>query len=521
MLNLLNIIGTFDFADEVGREKLLSLIEFMLGEKVMSEDIIRRTIQLLEKVLPDAKQRMGYVFKICQPPDDVELDKLAMLQMLRTIFFTICSKNVVKSEPCILKLYEEMIAGQCTTKNLSIRDWALKCSTTIALLSRQYARGVYDDLSREFILHHEQSIWATCALAICELLCRYGIAYFEDYDDVDDTYDDGNETVDANRSTYADELSRTAARSPMIKSLVSIFDSCENKVIHKALVQGLCKLILSGQRTPAMVSKMLLLYFRTIDEDEHGVEDITDLEVSQMLGVFFETLVRKNQQDCLPEALFDAVDIMMQSVDGRYNFMPETVIQFVAVTTAPSDRNNRLNVHNRLAEIFVEMILQRSDEKEFVKIVVKQLNELQINADVVLPMIKPQICELLDLCPPVADYRTTKILKSIIDQGSSRTTSNINLPVDSDNRTDNGSQSGDEDYEEGDLPTERNDSPDENLEVENAVPFKPMRRSIINATHRLSLNGSENEDGENQQPSTSGRQAAPVSLNIHSLSESK
>lgn len=541
LLNLLNIIGTFEFADEVGRERLLDLIEFMLDKNTLSEESIRRTINLLEMVLPDTKERFRFVFNICRSPAavnvsdpqiasivrriadpnyqtalqgmkleilelkeqeqnlvnssnydraaemskqvseavatyieairayafDQEIDhkyldslvKLAvenpteLLKNLRIIFYTISSKNVGNLEPCVLKLYDEMISRQCGSKDLLRRDWAFKCSTAIALHYRQYAKRVFNELSKQFLVHSVESIWATCALAICELCCRYGITHFENEID-------GIETMGDERSAYDDELSRAAARSPTIKTLLSIFDFVDSKVVRKALVQGLCLLILSGQKTPAMVSKILLQYFRTAIEDDQDVEDSTDLEVNQTIGVFFATLVKTKQQDCLPDALFDAVDIMLQSIDGRYHFMPETVIKFVAVTTAPSDRKHRLNVHNRLAEIFVEMILQRSDEKEFVKIVVKQLNELHINADVVLPTIKPQILELLERkC--ITDSRTTKLLKAIIEQGSPQTTFNTNLTADSDNRPDSGSQSGDDDYEDGDLLAEGGELPEE------------------------------------------------------------
>lgn len=241
------------------------------------------------------------------------------------------------------------------TKDLYVRDWVLKCCASVGMLYKNVAKDVFDELSRQMLLHQNTRIWVTAISSILELFSNYGIEHFEPIEANPVEVDDGAEPAEKNNT---------------VQLFVHIFDTCDNLKIRKALIVGLSRLVLSGHHTLNIVSKLMLEYFITKNSSE----------INQILGVFFETLIRRGQQDCLQKALFDTVFMLLKSFDGKFNVAPDTLIKFVIASTMPANRNANGNIHNDLAVSFLDVIINKGeDEPELAKALAKEIVNLRVS----------------------------------------------------------------------------------------------------------------------------------------------
>lgn len=95
-----------------------------------------------------------------------------------------------------------------------------------------------------------------------------------------------------------------------------------------ALIDGFCQLICSGHyNSAALIQKFILKYFNPV----------TDPEIMQILGIFFETLVKRRRQECLQPALLPTLFTIMEAPNESplKEIKSENMLKFVINLTKP------------------------------------------------------------------------------------------------------------------------------------------------------------------------------------------
>lgn len=254
-----------------------------------------------------------------------------------------------------LLFFQKFICRKTGSKDIAIRDWALKCCATFSMKYKQISLEVFEYMCKQLYQHQNTRIWCTSICSICELFAYYGIEYFESNNE--------NECQDISLM-----IEKPTINSSTINLLNHIFDHCEANCIRAAIAKGFGQLVMSKQYNISMIKLIMLEYFNTSP----------DASINQILGIFFQSLIRKKRQYCLQEALFQTVYQIIDSSEGRYGFQPETVIKFVVNSTIPADRRSKANVHNELAFTFLKAMDEKSSEPELLKIISKQFLQLEI-----------------------------------------------------------------------------------------------------------------------------------------------
>lgn len=175
--------------------------------------------------------------------------------------------------------------------------------------------------------------------------------------------------------------------------------------IQKACIIGLCKLILHGiYSTRELVAKFLIAYFNPV----------TDSEISQILGLFFENMVKYKKQESLSEALILTLKTLIDSPHDSplREVKIETVLRYVIEVTRPVFCSNGLNLHNDLSIKLLEFISENNEEKELFKVIPKELLTLEIGDD---PILKRDLIAKIDFIFPkeVIDIKSNKHIKEL------------------------------------------------------------------------------------------------------------
>lgn len=155
------------------------------------------------------------------------------------------------------------------------------------MLYKQSATEVFAELFYQLQAHENEQLWTVAISGICQLFAHHTIKYFR----VDDL--DGSQISQPSQPN--EEIN-----SPPLELLLHIFDNSDRRAIKKSLIYGFCTMIARGQYTSAMVSKMLLEYFRTIENE-------ADAELNQILCACFSTLVKDGRTECLQSALVETI----------------------------------------------------------------------------------------------------------------------------------------------------------------------------------------------------------------------
>lgn len=221
------------------------------------------------------------------------------------------------------------------------------------MLYKQSATEVFAELFYQLQAHENEQLWTVAISGICQLFAHHTIKYFR----VDDL--DGSQISQPSQPN--EEIN-----SPPLELLLHIFDNSDRRAIKKSLIYGFCTMIARGQYTSAMVSKMLLEYFRTIENE-------ADAELNQILCACFSTLVKDGRTECLQSALVETILMLINAPCGRFNVHPDVVIKFVVATTVPRDPNARGNIHHRIALSFLDVLEDRDDVVELTRMLAKEM----------------------------------------------------------------------------------------------------------------------------------------------------
>lgn len=75
----------------------------------------------------------------------------AVIKCLHIFFYTVTSRNVIHLIPSIVELYKKIICVHFESQETNARNWALRCSTSCAILYESLSKEVFDALWKQFV----------------------------------------------------------------------------------------------------------------------------------------------------------------------------------------------------------------------------------------------------------------------------------------------------------------------------------------------------------------------------------
>lgn len=350
------------------------------------------------------------------------------LHCLEICFYAVCSKQTTSLTPNMFKLYEDFVQRHMKSQHMEIRDRALTCGIACSMLYEHLAKDVHQELYLQFVRHHQPRLWTTAVNGICEMFDRYGIEFFAF--DMDTEKSDGSKTKKTRQLYNATleqddpEESTDASKNGtnVMYLFAHLFDTCQESAISMALATGFCRLILGGHyETNEIISKILLKFFNPS----------TCTEISQILSVFFETLIQRGKQICLEKALLPTIFTILDAPNESplREIKPDLVIKFVINSTMPSANDTGPNIHANIAKSFLNQMFEQTSNKELLKVLSKELQTLVIESN---KTVRDELLELANnlLEESINDNKIEGYIKSFIDMlsgVSKRSQSSANL----------------------------------------------------------------------------------------------
>lgn len=346
-------------------------------EKIL-EELNQRTDELVRtvcEVYPEHATTINSTLRL----DTKKMSRESTVQCLQIFFFAVASEETRTLTPAMVQLYTEFVCRQMESKHMSLRDWALRCGIACSMLYEQLAKEAYNRLTAQFYKHHNTCIWTTSIKGAFELIDKYGFEYFEQDGEVDKTQSKAKKTRQLyNTMGFLNETPEEDDQIKQGRDIIFLFahfmDTCEEMSIIKALITGFCRLVLSGRfQTADLVSKLMLKFF----------SPATDPEINQTLGIFFQALIARKQQECMAKALLPTLYVFLDAPNDSplREVKPESVIKFVVNATMPAYCSPGLNIHNDIALEFLSDMNDKSNNKELLKLLSKELLTLQVADD--------------------------------------------------------------------------------------------------------------------------------------------
>lgn len=343
-----------------------------------NEDLLRMLSKYIPAKLPDGEPNPNAELLASFKPKKLSLESIQ--QCLQINFYAVSSRLTTRLTANMCKLYQDFIRRQMESKQMVIRDWALKCGTSFSMLYEQLAKDMYNELQMQFLRHQTPRIWITSISATFELIDRYGFEYFEmDQPNVEDKHSAKSKKAYRqlyNKHGYLEEDEEETNKGTMEVMLLfgHFLETITEVGIIKALIFGFCRLVLSGHYTSEeLVSKLLMRYFNPA----------TDTEIMQILGIFFETLINRRRQECLQKALLPTLFQILEAPNDTpmQEIKPETIIKFVINSTIPSYCSIGVHLHNEIATSFIKVMNEHTTNKDLLKLISKEMLTLQVSQD--------------------------------------------------------------------------------------------------------------------------------------------
>lgn len=474
----------------------------------VSEKYTQLNEELIELLRPYAASDSTTNTLVNSLSSDVVAKKItpsAVLKNLRICYYAITMKGVKSLTPEILKTYNNFVRYHLESADIVTRIWALKTATAYSLLYESLSKDVYVILKSQMFKSNNIVIWETAIGCIVDLLLRYSI---EKMDSVDANQENNASSSNPNRgkkggrTLYTDDGDEPEEMDIMrsidiIQMLTHVLDNNVDQKVHKATLTGLCKLILHGQYcTRDLMSKFLIAYFNPA----------TDAQVNQILGIFFESIVKLKKQESLQEALVPTLVTLLEAPydSPLHEVKQETVIKYVIGATRPIFCSNGLNLHNTLALKLIELLKDNPQNKEIIKVFSKEFLTLEISEDPLLKMdMAGHIESLLKNITP--DARTLKNITDFRDmlKGTykpslkfSSTAMSHNVAVDEDAGIPE--EAEDDENERSVKATERVSPIRDVMDISNdSVQGEPSRATEASKSSVESPDRSTKKDGEN------------------------
>lgn len=332
-----------------------------------------------------------------------------ILKNLRICYFAITTKGIKSLTPDVMKIYKEFVSYHLDATDILTRIWALQTATAYSLLYDTMAKDVFMLLKAQVFKSNNVQVWETTIRCVIDLLLRYSIAKMEQHDDTnqDLSINTSNRSKKGGRTLYTEdgedaEEMDIVQSIDVIKMLLHVMDNSSDIKILKAATIGFCKLILHGQYCSRdLMSRFMIYYFNPA----------TDPELNQLLGIFFEAIVRKKKQELLHDALIPTLVTLLEAPydSPLREVKQETVVKYVVGATRPVFCSNGLNLHNTLGLKMIMLMKDNPDNKDIFKVFSKELLVLEIGDD---PLLKKDMLTHLELLLSTitVDVRTRKNL---------------------------------------------------------------------------------------------------------------
>ncbi|KAL7051709.1 hypothetical protein ACKWTF_004579 [Chironomus riparius] len=335
-----------------------------------------------------------------------------IIKNLKICYYSITSKGVKSMNHDVLQIYNEFVRYYLESTDLSTRIWALKTATAYSLLYESIAKEIYIILKSQVFKSVHVLLWECSIECIFDLLLRYSVEKMDGFDNNDASLSmTQNRSKKGGRTLYTDidpddedavDEMYIIKTLDIMQMLTHLMEQSVDKKILKITIHGMCKMILHGiYSTRELLSKFLLMYFNPA----------TDSEISQLLGIFLENLIKRKKQELLHDALVPTILTLFEApYDSPLREVKlETVLKYIVGATRPIFCSNGLNLHNTLSMKFVELMKDNPDSKEILKVFSKELLELEIGED---PLLKKDLFKQVEqlLKDSSADVRTKKYL---------------------------------------------------------------------------------------------------------------
>lgn len=334
-------------------------------------------VRIVCEVYPEHSSTINSTLRL----DAKKMTKESTLQCLQICFYAVASKHTSTLTPNMCQLYKDFIRRQMESKHMSLRDWALKCGIACSMLYEQLAKDAYNRMTNQFYKHHNTFIWTTAIKGAFELTDKYGFEYFEQEGEVDKNVSKTKKTRQLyNTLGYLDEQpdDDEGEQVKQARDIIFLFthfmETCEETSIMKALITGFCRLVLSGRfQTGDLVTKLMVKFFNPA----------TDPEINQTLAIFFQALIKLQQQECMAKALLSTLFIVLEAPNDSplKEVKPESIIKFVVNSTMPAYCSPGLNIHNDIALQFLSVMNDNTSNKDLLKLLSKELLTLQVSDD--------------------------------------------------------------------------------------------------------------------------------------------
>ncbi|XP_055374016.1 condensin complex subunit 3 isoform X2 [Condylostylus longicornis] len=431
---------------------------------------------LIQTSTSENSDRLKSAYVNLQQPKKITSEEI--VKCLQISFYMVASKKVNSLTPNVCELYKNFIRRHIESSTIFVRNWALKCGTAYSMLYDQLAKDVYSELYTQFFKNQNITIWNTSIDCLFELIDRYGFDHFEN---TDKQNKNKNRRQLYNTLEFLDvdeDVSSTSTfHVDVIFMMSHILDTCEDVYILRAIVKGMCRLVLHGHiKNDDIMEKLLLKYFNPA----------TEPEINQILGMFYRNLIKKKRQEYLQPCLLPTINtILTAPYDSPFHeIKPETVIKFVVDATRPQFCSTGLNIHNTIALSFMQEMQNNLSNKELVKILSKELFSLEISASDDAPL-RNDLGKCCDkLLESELDFKSAKNIRSFKEVLNGNFAGGLRV-------TQDGSE---EDEDESDHETQATTETTQSVNINSAPNFSETEPNRDN----LKETGQSNQRTENE-----------------------
>ncbi|KAJ6635929.1 Condensin complex subunit 3, partial [Pseudolycoriella hygida] len=445
LLTLLELLQRLDLSDEIGHQSVKGLVVYLLAHVPCDENIIKCLVKICELLMPESDTRLEFyvetVKKVIHPievnanfvtsqmnaytemqvnslqsklselkqkvacfmdiDEDEELaathEEIAFLKEKITFFIIpyisvettttnlqsvksilpalmffhhgICSAKVKQLIPSTYQLYEDVIRQHVDSTDVTVKNWALKCTGTFGLFNKQIAIDSYCKFCNELLTHEIKSIWVTTIATIFQFICRYGLDSFASRGAPHNQ--NANESLENDHQNLSDNDGYVSG-----DDIVQLFKKClisnDDADITCELVDGFAILTLHRRFFDAEVmSKLVIIYFSAN----------LPPKVTQILSIFFETLIRCNKQKYLQMCLYETMSTISsdESFDElSFNVVLKFFVNSTAENTMQSNQQER-HLHDHVAATFLTWMINNSAKHKLLKATTKEMLQLKLS----------------------------------------------------------------------------------------------------------------------------------------------
>ncbi|CRK92835.1 CLUMA_CG006266, isoform A [Clunio marinus] len=308
-----------------------------------------------------------------------------ILKNLQIIYFALNSNGVRALTPGILKTYNDFVRYHLESTDTMTRIWALNTATACSLLYESLSKDVYVVLKAQMFKSDNVLLWEASIHCIIDLILRYSMEKMENFNANNEnnlSQESHSRSKRSGRTLYTDDGEEAeeidlVTSVEFVKMLTHVMDNNVDHRIQKATIIGLCKLILHGQYcTRDTVSKLLLAYFNPA----------TEAEINQILGIFFESIIKRKKQEILYESLIPTLITLLEAPydSPLREIKQDVVLKYVISASRPIFCSNGLNLHNTIGLKLIELMKENPENKDIIKVISKELQTLEISEDQLL-----------------------------------------------------------------------------------------------------------------------------------------